>query len=342
MTTIKKVLGIETSCDDTSVSVVDMTGYVHVLVSANQDLAHQPFGGVVPEIASRNHSETLLPLIEHALNKIDLNFEDIDALAVTNRPGLLGSLLVGVVTAKTLALNFKKPFLGINHLEAHLLAPFLFDSEFAKSELHFPYVALAVSGGHTQLYVCEGIGRYKIIGRTLDDAAGEAFDKFAKMLGLGFPGGIAVDRLAKEGNPKSFDFPRAIPKSFDFSFSGLKAAAARQLGGMNAIEIESQKANLCASFQEAIVDSLISKLSKAACDSESVVITGGVSANSRLRLKAQEWAASCNKKMFIPPPRYCTDNGAMVAYVGAQRMAMGQFSTQELGPLARLSPQEFQ
>ena len=219
------VLAIETSCDDTSVALVREDGFVVQCLVANQDLAHKPFGGVVPEIASRNHTLQILPLLDKLLKTTQFSWDQINGIAVTSRPGLIGSLLVGVVTAKTLALLHNKPFVGINHLEAHLLAPFLFDKERSKAEaLKFPFLALAISGGHTQLYSVSEVGEYVVLGRTVDDAAGEAFDKFAKHLGLGFPGGMRVDRIAKGGHHSAFTLPRTMVKEegYNFSFSGLK------------------------------------------------------------------------------------------------------------------------
>ena len=345
MSSIRLVLGIETSCDDTSVALVSHDGGVCAVLSAHQDLVHAPFGGIVPEIASRNHTLQVLPLIERCFERAQVTWEQIDGLAVTNRPGLLGSLLVGVVTAKSLALCFDKPFLGVNHLESHLLAPFLRDQEFSPpSEFGFPYLALAVSGGHTQLYAARKLGHYEVLGWTLDDAAGEAFDKFAKMVGLGFPGGVAVDRNAQKGDPQRYVFPRAllIDGSLNFSFSGLKSAALRLISGLSSEEVTENLASLCASFQEAVVDSLIVKLDEALeqTQMQTVVLTGGVACNSRLREKAESWAQKKGVNLVIPPPRYCTDNAAMVAYTGLQRMARGEFSTQEMGPHARVEGQD--
>lgn len=343
---IRKVLAIETSCDDTSVAIVGESGQVHAVVSANQDLVHKPFGGIVPEIASRNHTLQLLPLVEVVFEKSQLSWGDIDGIVVTSRPGLLGSLLVGVVTAKTLAMAKKIPFLGINHLEAHLLAPFLKDDEYQPpKDFQFPYVALAVSGGHSQIYLVEDHGKYKVLGRTIDDAAGEAFDKFAKLLKLGFPGGPAVDKLSIQGNAKAFKFPRPLLKEnhFNFSFSGLKTAALRQIESMSEEEIEKSKANLAASFQESIVDCLIGKLDQALeeLDTQRVVITGGVSANSRLRNRAEDWAKSKDLQLVVPPIRYCTDNAAMVGYAGLIRMQKGEQSQQSLKPQAQSLESDF-
>jgi N6-L-threonylcarbamoyladenine synthase len=344
--TFSRVLAIETSCDDTSVAIVDQEGRVISLQSANQDLVHKPFGGIVPEIASRNHTMTLLPLLDQVLSDSRYGWKDIDGLVVTSRPGLIGSLLVGVVTAKTLAMSLQKPFIGINHLEGHLLAPFLRDDEFAPPEdFAYPYLALAVSGGHTQLYIVKGLGDYQVIGKTLDDAAGEAFDKFAKLMGLGFPGGVKVDQLARNGDPESYQFPRALihDKSFNYSFSGLKTSAHNQLAKMTEQEIKDKEADLCASYQQAIVDALMSKLKKAATSHsmKRVILTGGVSANSGLRRAAESWAQESGMQLVIPPIRYCTDNAAMIGYAGILRLNNGQQSDQTLSPLARSLEADF-
>lgn len=333
------VLAIETSCDDTSVAIVRKDGYVEACLAANQDLVHKPFGGVVPEIASRNHTLQILPLIEQIFAQTKFSFDKIDALAVTSRPGLIGSLLVGVVTAKTMALVKEKPFVGVNHLEAHLLAPFLFDNEFTKPKgLDFPYLALAISGGHTQLYIVRGFGEYEVLGRTVDDAAGEAFDKFAKRMGFGFPGGVQVDQKAKLGDRSRFALPRTMihDEGYNFSFSGLKSAAIRLIDTLSSEELEKESAHLCASFQEAVVDSLMAKLDRAAKDLklERIVLTGGVSANSRLREVCTEWAKKNSFNIFIPPLRYCTDNAAMVGFAGLQRLISGERADQNLSASA--------
>ena len=327
----KLVLAVETSCDDTSVALVKADGYVVSVLSANQDLEHKDFGGVVPEIAGRNHSLNLLPLMDKLLKSTDTQWEDIDGLAVTNRPGLVGSLLVGLVSIKTIAIAKQLPFVGVNHLEAHLLAPFLKDESYEPpQDFQYPYVALAVSGGHTQLYVVESFGRYKILGKTLDDAAGEAFDKFGKLLGLGFPGGIKVDQHAKEGDVKKYNFPRSLIRedNYNFSFSGLKASAQRLIKKIGQDEKRQFIHSLCASYQEAIVDVLLFKLKKA-CEELNIpraVVTGGVSANSRLRARAKIWQEESGVQVVIPPIRYCTDNAAMIAYVGHQRLLAGERS----------------
>ena len=331
------ILAIETSCDDTSVSVLDLNGEVKSLVSANQDTVHRPFGGVVPEVASRAHTEQLLPLVEKAVTESGTGWPSITGIAVTSRPGLIGSLLVGVVTAKTLSLVRGIPFVGVNHIEGHLLAPLLRDASYGPpTGFGFPYLGLAVSGGHTHLFLCEKPGRYRLLGKTADDAAGEAFDKFAKMLRLGFPGGVAVDRLAATGNPRAYQFPRALMQDgeLNFSFSGLKTSALRTLEGMS--DVESHKADLCASYQEAIVDVLVEKLARASAQTgvKNWTVTGGVSANSRLRARAQEMAGAFGAVLALPPLRYCTDNAAMIGLAGLYKLKAGEKSAQDLSPSA--------
>lgn len=340
------ILGIETSCDDTSAALVDNDGHVKALVSANQDSAHRPFGGVVPEVASRQHTENILPLIDRALQESGVGWDKLRGIAVTNRPGLIGSLLVGVVTAKTLSLVRGLPIIGINHIEGHLLAPLLKDTSYTPPrDFGFPYLGLAVSGGHTHLFAVEGPGKYKLLGQTLDDAAGEAFDKFAKMMKLGFPGGVRVDQLAKDGDVAAFRFPRGLihEDNLDFSFSGLKTAAMREIEALPEPERELRKADLCASYQEAIVEVLIHKLEKAARKTglKNWTITGGVSANSRLRAKAAESAIRKKAVLALPPLKYCTDNAAMIALAGLYKLKVGQSSGQELSPSAASLPDDW-
>ena len=346
MAEIKIVLAVESSCDDTSVAIVQTDGFVVCQVSANQDLAHTPFGGVVPEIASRNHSISLLPLIDHVLVKSNLTWKQIDGLVVTNRPGLIGSLIVGIMTIKSIAQSLKIPMIGVNHLEGHLLAPFLKDSTYQPpADFSYPYIALAVSGGHTSIYWVEDFGTYTVIGTTKDDAAGEAFDKFAKMLNLGFPGGALVDKKAVGGDRKKYDFPRSLilENSLMMSFSGLKSSAARCVEKLSLDEVTQNGADLCASFQEAIVDVLLHKLEKAAdlYKCKRIVITGGVSANSRLRERASQLAAKRNMVLVIPPIRYCTDNAAMIGYTGALRLNRGEQDNLDMGPFAQSQEKDF-
>ncbi len=344
MNDIKNVLAVETSCDDTSVAIVDHTGRVLTQVAANQDLQHAPYGGIVPEIASRNHSVALLPLIEHSLNKAGLEWPQIQGLAVTNRPGLIGSLIVGIMTLKSISQSYNIPLIGVNHLEGHLVAPFLSDDQYQPPvDFNYPYIALAVSGGHSSLYWVKAFGDYTVIGSTKDDAAGEAFDKFAKMVGLGYPGGVQVDRHSQQGLKNKYDFPRSLTSENNLmmSFSGLKSSAQRLLEKMSPEQKQAEQNDLCASFQEAIVDVLVDKTLKAAkrfkCNK--LVITGGVSANSRLRERMSE--LSKNYQIVIPPMRYCTDNAAMIGYAGIMRLNSGQRSGLNLGPSSQLMETDF-
>lgn len=344
MNQIKRVLAVETSCDDTSVAIVESSGQVLQQVSAHQDLQHAPYGGIVPEIASRNHSISLLPLIQHSLDKANLTWSDIQGLVVTNRPGLIGSLIVGIMTLKSISQAYGIPLIGVNHLEGHLLAPFLKDESYSPpADFNYPYIALAVSGGHSSLYWVKSFSDYVVIGSTKDDAAGEAFDKFAKMVGLSYPGGVQVDQCAKLGNKDKFHFPRSLisEDNLMMSFSGLKSSAHRLLEKMPKEQIAADRNDLCASFQEAIVDVLVAKTVKAAerykCDK--LVITGGVSANSRLREVMGRLAP--RYQIVIPPLRYCTDNAAMIGYTGILRLNRGEKNDLSLGPSAQLYENDF-
>ena len=305
------VLGIETSCDETAASVVE-NGKILSSVVASQIKVHAPFGGIVPELASRHHIKNLPFITRQALEESGRKLDEVDGIAVTNRPGLIGSLLVGLSFAKGLSAAYNKKIIGINHLEAH------FTIAFALFKIPLPAVALVVSGGHTTLYLVREPLNYKKLGETRDDAAGEAFDKVAKLLGLGYPGGVVIDRLAREGDPEKYKFPRGMMDSgdYDFSFSGLKTAVAVHVKkyGVKKEEIP----NLVASFQEAVVDVLVGKSIRAAIDYgvKSIIVAGGVAANSRLRSKMQRETESRKLKVFFPPMQYCTDNAAMVAYTG--------------------------
>ncbi len=346
MKAIECVLAVETSCDDTSVAIVKNNGFVVCQVSANQDLEHAPYGGIVPEIASRNHSVALLPLITHVLDKAKMDWSQIDGLAVTNRPGLIGSLIVGIMTMKSISQAKNIPLIGVNHLEGHLLAPFLKDESYAPpSDFSYPYLAMAVSGGHSSLYWVSDFGQYTVVGTTKDDAAGEAFDKFAKMAGLGYPGGVQVDRCAQSGNAAAYEFPRSlsVEDNLMMSFSGLKSSAQRLLEKIGPTEIEKNKNDLCASFQEAIVDILIIKMVRASerFKCKKIVLTGGVSANTRLRDKFQTVANKNNFQLVIPPLRYCTDNAAMIGYTGLLKLQRGEKSDLSLGPSSQSLENDF-
>lgn len=343
---MKLYLAIETSCDDTSVALVCPDGRVRLCRSQSQDESHAVFGGIVPEIASRNHSQFLLPLIDRVLTEAGVTPAGIAGIVVTNRPGLIGSLIVGVVTAKSLALAWGKPWIGVNHLEGHLLAPFLRDDTYTPAfEFGEPYLALTVSGGHTSLYDVEGLGSYRVLGSTLDDAAGEAYDKFGKMLGLGFPGGVAVDRLAQTGDPTKFAFPRGLMhgSSLEMSFSGLKSAAHRLLSTMTPEQLASERAHLCAGFQAAVTEVLVHKLDLAQKQTgrRRAVLTGGVSANSELRRRTEDWARARGIELAVPPLRYCTDNAAMIGLVGALRAERGEISPMNEGPSPASQPGDF-
>ncbi len=318
------VLGIETSCDETAVGIVRGRKLLANVIASSVE-EHARFGGVVPEIASRAHLEAMLPTIERALKDSNLRLGDIDAIAVTAGPGLIGALLVGVASASGLALGLDKPMYGVNHLASHVAVDFLNHEDALE-----PTIALLVSGGHSSLLQVDDItSSITKLGETMDDAAGEAFDKIARVMNLGFPGGPAIDREAKLGSPTAIDFPRGLTQSndwqtrpYDFSFSGLKTAVARYLESTPMYV----RADVAASFQEAIVDVLVKK-AVAACRAtgiESLVIAGGVAANSRLRVVAQAQCEKFGISLRIPPPQMCTDNGAMVAALGSLMVSAGR------------------
>jgi len=315
-------LAIETSCDETAVAIADSDGSILVSEVASQIDLHAPYGGVVPELASRNHSVDLRPLVEHALANAELELQEIDIVAATAGPGLASSLLVGDTTAKALAVGLDKPFYSINHMEGHLLSPFIC----RKGPIE-PHVALIVSGGHTLIVQVAGVGDYNVLGSTKDDAAGEAFDKVGKLLGLPYPGGPEVAKHAEGGDISAFDFPRSMIDSgdFDFSFSGLKTSARYTLEKL-ASPIEGKLlTDFCASFQEAIIDVLVSKLFAAATESgtQLVTISGGVSCNERLRARATEAAHRANVQLQLADRGYSTDNAAMIAFAAVKRRQAG-------------------
>jgi N6-L-threonylcarbamoyladenine synthase len=313
------LLAIETSCDETAAAI--LRGFDEVLAHEifSQASIHAQFGGVVPEVASRNHLISAPHIINQALESAGMDVSDLDAIAATTGPGLASALLVGASTAKGLSLGSGKPFLAINHIEGHLLSPF-----FGKAEIP-PHIALVVSGGHTLLFDVEGFGKYELLGRTLDDAAGEAFDKVAKLLGLGYPGGAEIDRLARGGNPKRHDFPRGMIDSgdYDFSFSGLKTALRIFLEKNG--PITDGMPDICASFQAAVTEVLVAKLFRAAAKQgrQIVTISGGVSANANLRALAMAKAERDNLTLLTAPAGLHTDNALMIAYTAAHHLAAG-------------------
>ncbi|MBI5236276.1 MAG: tRNA (adenosine(37)-N6)-threonylcarbamoyltransferase complex transferase subunit TsaD [Deltaproteobacteria bacterium] len=326
-------LGIETSCDDTAASVVRDGSYALSSVVSSQDDIHSKYGGIVPELASRRHIEMIIPVVDEALIRAGVALSDIDGLAVTEGPGLVGSILVGLNFAKSVAYAAKKPLAGVNHIAAHPLAAFLKETPEADVP-DFPFVALIASGGHTTLVRYDGFADYAILGSTLDDAAGEAFDKVAKLLGLGFPGGAIIDGLAKAGDPRAFDFTRPYmgKTSLDFSFSGIKTAALEHVRAFKEELTPDAVSGIAASFQEAVVDVLVVKAIRALerTGSNRLVVAGGVACNSRLRLRLQEAATEADARLFMPAPRYCSDNAAMIAVMGFNQLQKGASASLDL------------
>ena len=319
------ILGFESSCDETGVAVVCTERGLLSHALHSQIEMHQDYGGVVPELASRDHIQRVLPLTQEALAGAGLAFSDVDAIAYTAGPGLAGALLVGASVAQSMAWARDLPAIAIHHLEGHLLSPLL-----AQPTPEFPFVALLVSGGHTQLMRVDGVGQYTLLGETLDDAAGEAFDKSAKLMGLGYPGGPALSRLAEQGNAAAFDLPRPMlhSKDLDFSFSGLKTAVLTRMKSLQAdasADVQVARANLAAATEAAIVDVLAAKSLKAMKQTglKRLVVAGGVGANRHLRAQLQSEMARRGGEVFFPPLSLCTDNGAMIAFAAAQRVKTG-------------------
>ncbi|MDB5396569.1 MAG: tRNA N6-adenosine(37)-threonylcarbamoyltransferase complex transferase subunit TsaD [Rhodospirillales bacterium] len=334
------MLGIETSCDETAAAIVDSDRHILSNVVHSQIAAHTPYGGVVPEIAARAHLEYLDAVIGRALTDAGITLKDIDGVAATGGPGLIGGVIVGVMTAKAIAASAGKKFVAVNHLEAHALTARL--TAPAGAPLEFPYLLLLVSGGHCQLLDVEGVGRYRRLGTTIDDAAGEAFDKAAAMLGLGFPGGPALEKAATQGDPKRFQLPRPMlgRPNADFSFSGLKTAL-RRAAGATMLE-DRAKADLAASFQAAITDVLVDRTGRAIDAFEEkhgsgkpLVLAGGVAANKSIRTALADLAERRGMALAVPPIGLCTDNAAMVAWAGIERLAVGPADDLDFAPRPR-------
>lgn len=328
------VLGVESSCDETAVAIVGSDRTIHANIIASQFDAHAPYGGVVPEIAARAHLDVISRLVHEALAKAKLGWKDIDAIAATAGPGLIGGVIIGLTVAKGMAFAAGKDLMPINHLEGHALTPRL------TGDVPFPYLLLLVSGGHTQLLAVEGVGKYQLLGSTMDDAVGEAFDKTAKMLGLGYPGGPAVEKLAKSGDAKRFDFPRSMvgQPHCDFSFSGLKTAVLRAAQLLPQPINEQDKADLCASFQSTVAAIMADRLSTALerfAGAQHIVVAGGVAANQHLRGALETVAKEKGLPFSAPPISLCTDNAAMIAWAGIERLNAGFKPEPEAGARAR-------
>jgi N6-L-threonylcarbamoyladenine synthase len=340
------ILAIESSCDETSASICKNGAILSNIIATQK--VHEQYGGVVPELASRAHMQNIVPVVDEAMNKAGIELSDIDGIAFTQAPGLIGALLVGAQFAKSLALALDKPLIAVHHMQAHVLANLIENPQPA-----FPFLCLTVSGGHTQIVLCHSPYEMKILGQTIDDAAGEAFDKSAKLLGLPYPGGPLIDKYAKDGNPLAYKFPEPKIPGFNFSFSGLKTSILyflQNAGTSNVYKeaftatdaerkkfIEENLADICASIQYRIVSILLNKLKKAAEHTgvNEVCIAGGVSANSGLRAGLQELGVKMNWKTYIPPFEYCTDNAGMIAITGYYKYLAGDFASLDIIPSAR-------
>jgi N6-L-threonylcarbamoyladenine synthase len=327
------LLAIESSCDETSAAIM-VDGELKSNIISTQ-LIHSEWGGVVPELASRAHQKSIIPVVQEALQKANINKNDLNAIAFTRGPGLLGALMVGTSFAKSLALSLNIPLIEVNHMQAHVLAHFI-----EEPRPQFPFLCLTVSGGHTQLVWVEGPLNMQIIGETQDDAVGEAFDKTAKLIGLPYPGGPLIDKLAKEGNPDKYPFPMGEMLGLDFSFSGIKTSILYFLQKevkLNPNFIEENKADICASVQKTLIEILLRKVKKAMREKNcsSIAIAGGVSANSGLRKRLQELGEENHWDVFIPAFSYCTDNAGMIAMAGHFKFEAGEFCGQDVSPLAK-------
>src|SRR5690554_295124 len=332
------ILAVETSCDETAAAVVKNGLEVLSNTVASQVNWHRKYGGVVPEIASRKHLEFINPVINKALEKAKLNFSDLDAIAATYGPGLVGGLLVGLTSAKALAYALDKPFIGVNHIAGHIYANFI-----SHKGIETPVICLTVSGGHTDLLYFENLGSYRILGRTRDDAAGEAFDKIARVLGIGYPGGPAIEKLSKKGNPEAVNFPRPFinEDNYDFSFSGLKTAVINYLHNKKQRGEEIKTADVAASFQQAVIDILSSKIIKAVNDFpvKSVILSGGVAANRTFKRQLEEKLGELDLPLYTPELELCTDNAAMIGAVAYFRYLEEDFSPLSLNAVANLQLQ---
>ena len=328
------VLGIETSCDETSAAVIQ-DGFLKSNVVLSQEI-HREYGGVVPEIASREHEVQLTAIIQLALDRATISKSDLDAIAVTYGAGLMGALLVGLNLAKGLAIGLNIPFLGVNHMEGHLYANMI-----DNPQIDYPFLCMLVSGGHTQIWRVDSFGEYTLFSNTVDDAAGEAFDKGARILGLRYPGGPEIQREAMDGNPLAFRFPRPCIKrsELDFSFSGLKTAILYTCRKMTDNELIENRVDLAASYQEAIIDTLLDRIEKISREENinNISIAGGVAANTRFRYKAEELSLKMNLKIYFPPMKLCTDNAGMIAMAGYEKISNNLFSTLDLEAQPNLS-----
>jgi len=329
------ILAIESSCDETSAAICN-DGKIVSNIIATQKI-HEQYGGVVPELASRAHIQNIVPVVKAALQTSNIQLDSVDAIAFTQSPGLIGSLLVGSQFAKSLSLALDKPLISVHHMQAHVLSNLIDDPK-----PDFPFLCLTVSGGHTQIVLCHSPTQMKVIGETIDDAAGEAFDKSAKLLGLPYPGGPLIDKYAREGHPKKFSFPEPNTAGLDFSFSGLKTAFLYFVREQSTIDTDftgKNRNDLCASIQHTIVNILLKKLRKASEQTgiNEIAIAGGVSANSGLRNAVTEEAKKSGWNVYIPPLRYCTDNAAMIAVAGYYKFLKNDFAPRTAGPMARMS-----